>query len=151
MHTIAAEHHAFTFNAHAEPVLRVQPDTIVRFETSPAAVERLFAAGEQWTTVNDSERINALTGPVYIDGVEPGDAVTVEILAIETADWGWNAALVPQPDGDPRPPERVRRLPIRDGRVWISATLSVPVRPMIGCLGLAPAAGSSSSLGPPFP
>src|SRR3954465_11534453 len=100
MHTIAAEHHAFTFSADAVPGLRVQPGDFVRFETSPAAVERLFATGERWTEVADSQRINALTGPVYIDGVEPGDAVTVEILEIETADWGWNAALVPQPDGD---------------------------------------------------
>ena len=45
----------------------------------------------------------------------------------------------------------LERLPIRDGAVIISDTLRVPVRPMIGCLGLAPAYGETSTLGPAMP
>lgn len=151
MKTIAAEHHAFSFKAHAEPVLRVQPGEVVRFETSSAAIDRLFDAGDGWAELFDANRINAVTGPVYIEGVEPGDAVSVEIMEIETRDWGWNTA-VPRPrDGEPDPVPRLRRVRIEHGCVWINDKLSVPVQPMIGCLGLAPAKGATSALAPPYP
>lgn len=152
MHEIAAAHAAFALRPDAEPVVRVHPGEVVRFQTSAAPVERLFAAGERWLAALDVTAINAVTGPVFIEGVEPGDAVAVEIIAIEPGSWGWSAWI---PGfgllGDRAHPPVLRRLPIAGGRVVLSERLAVPVRPMIGCLGLAPAAGASSTLGPPFP
>jgi amidase len=152
MHSIRADRATFAFRPDAEPVLRVQPGEVVRFETSPAPVERLFAAGERWTDVLDVNAINAVTGPVLVDGVEPGDAVAVEIVDVRPGDWGWCAAI---PDfgllGDRVTTPMLRRVPIRDGRAHLSDRLAVPIRPMIGCLGLAPASGQSSTLRPPFP
>lgn len=152
MHVIPADRTTFAFRPDAEPVLRIQPGETVQFETSPNPVERLFAAGDKWLDVLDINAINAVTGPVYIEGVEPGDAVSVEILDVQPGEWGWNAAI---PGfgllGNAMPEPMLRRIPIRDGRVQLTDTLSVPVRPMIGCLGLAPATGESSTLGPAFP
>jgi amidase len=152
MHTITADKHAFAFRPDTAPVLRVQPGEVVRFETSPAPAERLFQAGDTWPEMVDTRLINAVTGPVYIEGVEPGDVVSVEILEIETLEWGWNAFIpnfgmlcynVHEP--------MLRRIPIKDCRVWLNEALSVPLRPMIGCLGLAPATGETSTLAPPSP
>ncbi len=106
----------------------------------------------RWTEVIDVRAINAVTGPVFIEGVMPGDAVSVEVLAIEPRDWAWNAAipgfglldgLLPEP--------MLERLPIRDGEVIVSERVRLPVRPMIGCLGLAPAEGETSTLSPAMP
>jgi amidase len=152
MHLIPANQTVFSFRPDAEPVLRVRPGEIIRFETSPEPVERLFAAGADWTEVIDVRAINAVTGPVFIEGVMPGDAVSVEVLAIEPRDWGWNAAiqgfglldgLLPEP--------MLERLPIQDGEVIVSDRVRLPLRPMIGCLGLAPAEGATSSLSPAMP
>jgi amidase len=152
MHIVPANQTVFSFRPDAEPVLRVRPGEIVRFETSPEPVERLFAAGADWTEVIDVRAINAVTGPVFIEGVMPGDAVSVEVLAIEPRDWGWNAAiqgfglldgLLPEP--------MLERLPIQDGEVIVSDRVRLPLRPMIGCLGLAPAQGATSSLSPAMP
>ena len=152
MNTVHAEQATFSFRPDIEPVLRVAPGATVRFETSAAPVERLFAAGDDWLGSFDAQAINTLSGPVFIEGVYPGDAVAVEILAIETNDWGWNA-FVPGFGALRRAaaPPYLRRIPIRAGRVELSPGRSVPLRPMIGCLGLAPATGVSSSLGPPYP
>lgn len=152
MRTVSAERYTFEFRPDVEPVLRVKPGEVVRFETSPAPAERLFAAGDGWLDALDTRRINAVTGPVYIEGVEPGDAVSVEVLEIETLDWGWNANIpgFGMLSDNVRQP-LLRRLPIRDGLVWVNEALSVPVEPMIGCLGLAPARGATSTLAPPFP
>ncbi|HEU5430114.1 MAG TPA: acetamidase/formamidase family protein, partial [Thermomicrobiales bacterium] len=152
MHRLSAEQTAFAFRPDAEPALRVRPGDTVRFETSPAPAERLFAAGANWPAALDVRAINAVTGPVFIAGVEPGDTVAVDILSVEPADWGWNAfipgfgladGLLPAP--------MLRRVPIRDGWVWLTETLAVPLAPMIGCLGLAPADGETSTLGPARP
>lgn len=152
MQVVPADRHAFEFRADARPALRVQPGATVRFETTPEPAEHLLAAGERWHGALDSRRINAVTGPVFIEGVEPGDAVSVEILEIETLGWGWcffspGFGLLANNLRTPM----IRRVPITDGRVWINEALSTPLQPMIGCLGLAPARGVSSTLAPPFP
>ena len=87
MHFVPANQTTFAFRPDAEPVLRVRPGEVVRFETSPEPVERLFATGAGWSEVIDVRAINAVSGPVFIDGVIPGDAVSVEVLAIESRDW----------------------------------------------------------------
>ena len=152
MHHLTANQSTFAFRPDAEPVLRVRPGEVVRFETSPEPVERLFAAGPGWTEAIDVRAINAVTGPVFIEGVMPGDAVSVEVLAVEPRDWGWNAAipgfglldgLLPEP--------MLERLPIRDGEVIVSERVRIPLRPMIGCLGLAPTHGETSTLSPAMP
>jgi hypothetical protein len=93
MHLISANQTTFAFRPHADPVLRVRPGETVRFETSATPVERLFAAGQRWLETLDVRGLNAITGPVFIEGVQPGDAVSVEILAIELLDWAWSAAI----------------------------------------------------------
>lgn len=152
MHVVTSEQHAFEFRPDAPPVLRVRPGEVVRFETSPEPAERLFAAGDDWMAQLDVHRLNAVTGPVFIEGVEPGDAVSVEILAIETAAWGWGM-FTPRGGllGHTMTEPLLRKMPIKDGLVWISEALTVPVQPMIGCLGVAPETGASSSLAPIFP
>src|SRR4051812_28109477 len=149
--TVTADQTTFAFRPDAEPVLRVEPGEVVRFETTTEPVERLFAAGEAWLEAVDVRAINAVSGPVFVAGVMPGDAVAVEILAIEPLDWAWNAAIPGFGLLDGLTEPMLERLPIRDGQVIISDSLRVPVRPMIGCLGLAPAYGETSTLGPAMP
>jgi amidase len=152
MQTVSSKQHAFEFRPDIAPALRVRSGETVRFETSPEPAERLFAAGADWCAQLDTRRLNAVTGPVYIDGVEPGDAVRVDILEIATLDWGWNA-FIPNFGMlcENLTTPMLRRVPIQHGRCWITEALSVPLRPMIGCLGLAPGRGTSSTLSPPFP
>jgi amidase len=152
MHLIPASQTTFAFRPDADPVLRVRPGETIRFETSAAPIERVFAAGERWHEVLDVRALNAVTGPVFIEGVQPGDAVAVEILEIEPLDWAWSAAIpgFGLLDGlMPRP--LLERLPIHDGEVILSDRIRLPVRPMIGCLGLAPVEGETSTLSPAMP
>ncbi len=152
MHEIQADQTTFAFRPDAEPVLRIQPGETVKFHTSEKPSQRLLDAGDRWLESLDIRAINAVTGPVYIEGAEPGDAVSVEIVDVAPGPWGWNA-IIPNFGllGNRLANPAIRRIPIENGRVIISDTLSVPVKPMIGCLGLAPASGETSTLRPPFP
>lgn len=152
MHTVPPAHSQFDFDPAIEPVLQVNPGEIIRFETSPEPVERLFAAERSWAQVVNTREINSVTGPVYVEGAEPGGALAVEILEVEPLDWGWNMwlpgyGLLGQHAREPM----LRRVPIRGGRVWLTDDLSIPAEPMIGCLGLAPASGKVSTLAPVYP
>jgi amidase len=152
VHVVTSENAQFSFRPDVAPVLRVQPGDTVRFETSAEPAERLFAAGPRWLEALDLHAVNAVSAPVFVEGVQPGDAVSIEVLAIETKDWAWNAVvpgfglldgLLPEPS--------LTRYPIEGAEIVISERVRVPLRPMIGCLGLAPARGQTSTLSPAMP
>ena len=41
----------------------------------------------------DFERVNPVTGPVYVEGAEPGDALKVTIMSLKASGWGWSAVI----------------------------------------------------------
>jgi amidase len=88
----------------------------------------------------DMARFNRATGPVHVDGVAAGDWVLVRIERIDVRGPGVMAvapglgvlgARVTEPS--------TRLLPVADGRVWLTERVGVPLRPMVGILGVATA------------
>jgi acetamidase/formamidase len=41
----------------------------------------------------DKTRIHALTGPIAVNGAEPGDALEIEVLALEHEGWAWTSII----------------------------------------------------------
>lgn len=136
----------------AEPVLRVRAGTgeLITFETDDAAYEQM----ERFRDLSKvTATLNPVTGPVYVEGAEPGDALAVTIHRIETADQGWSvyipgAGALAGPMGSDW---YVRRVPVRDGVVQLADGIETPVAPMIGCIGVAPASGEMSTVMPSYP
>lgn len=89
----------------------------------------------------DWDQINPATGPIYVEGAEPGDALKVTILAIETDVQG---VMMVGPGlgtlGDQVEEMKVKVMHVRYGRVLFNQ-LSLPVRKMIGVIGVAPKEG----------
>ena len=146
---VSAEHRAFAFDPGLPPALEIEPGEVVTFETSDESYRRL-ACGESVEAIG-LERFNAVTGPVLVRGAEPGDTLWIDVLeiAIERAwsvwlpGFGWL--------GRQTGTVQVRPVPVEGGRIYLSTRLSVPLAPMIGCIGLAPAAGESSTFSPAYP
>ncbi len=91
--------------------------------------------------------VNGATGPIEITGAKPGDMLSVEILDMELDKIGFTA-LWP---GIGMFPDWVRRkefgiqtrvMEVSDGVVHWSEKLKLPVRPMIGVIGVAPKHGA---------
>ncbi len=83
-------------------------------------------------------RANPATGPIAIDGAEPGDVLTAEILRIELDDRGYTLVkpgFGVLPEMVARPAARLCR--IVDGAVEFGA-LRLPLRPMVGVIATAP-------------
>ncbi|SEW17456.1 acetamidase/formamidase family protein [Natrinema salifodinae] len=103
------------------------------------------------------EEVNAATGPIAVEGAEPGDALRVEIEEIRlTEDQGRvitidGFGLLDGDEGIEAP--RTRMTPVDDGGEGEKATiafddLAVPVEPVVGTIGVAPAAESYTTLVP---
>jgi acetamidase/formamidase len=85
--------HAFWDNSYP-PRLRIQPGDTVVFETLEASAGQVGpdSTSEAVRTLN-FDLIHPLTGPVYVEGAEPGDALVVDIVSIKHKGWGWNAVI----------------------------------------------------------
>jgi amidase len=100
---------------------------------------------------------NPMTGPIFVEGAEPGDVLAVEInrIAMNRAT-GWTRQGLAWNVLDPA---QVREMPARekiDWRIGDNAISlhrppvalkqwAIPVVPMIGCFGVAPAGGEAIS------
>lgn len=150
-HRFDPTHYYRTFGSH-EPVLRVRPgDTIV---TTTADAGGFDAGGER---VADPG--NPLTGPFFVEGAEPGDALVVRIdhVAPNRAHGFTRTALaahVVDPSDVPRLPaaERIdwqvdvaRGLARLETASPVLPVIEVPLRPTLGCIGVAPALAQAIS------
>lgn len=77
--------------------------------------------------------INPQTGPIFVDGIEPGDSLAIDILDIKVGDWGYCSRRI---------------FELKDGYAEFSGTLKLPLEPMIGCIGVAPSEGSVDTRAP---
>ena len=88
----------------------------------------------------DLGHVNAATGPVYVNGARPGDTLLAEILEIKP--WNWGAALIIPgfgflQDTLPGPFTKVFHYE-EGGYIEWGNKLRIPLRPMIGTIGVAP-------------
>ncbi len=148
-YALAKEQRAFAFDATLPHVLEIESGDTVTFETGDVAYERL-SKGESVDVIG-LENFNAVTGPVFVKDAQPGDALKIEILDIQVRR-AWSVWLPAFGGlGAHTQSTQVREIPLRDGRAHITESLTVPIRAMIGCIGVAPAEGQGSTFMPAYP
>ncbi len=91
---------------------------------------------------------NPATGPLYVEGAMPGDGLCVEILDIRTRDWSamgtsFSQFLFKNCPG----PFEMRAFAHPDGKVHLRDKI-LPVEPMIGVIGVAPAGRGVATVTP---
>lgn len=121
--------------------------------------ETLDAHGFDKDGVRRQQPPNPMNGPIFIEGAAPGDALKVEILRMTpNRATGWTRSALAENVVDPA---AVARLPPRDIVTWAIDRqggtvqlkdpvpglehLVLPLAPMIGCFGVAPALGQAFS------
>ncbi len=148
----------YTF-ATAAPVLHLKPGDRLETWTESALGDHLNAPGD---TLPPDFRPNPNTGPFYIEGAEPGDTLVVKLIQVEPASdfavgiagpgFGGLTQTRFTPMLDTPIPDRMWFYAIdkQAGVVQFSALdskykVKLPLRPFLGCLGVAPAADESRS------
>jgi amidase len=166
-HQVVATNFYRTFS-RSHPVLkRVKPGDIVITKT-------LDAGGQDEKDVRRSEPSNPLTGPFFVEGAEAGDVLVIRFLKVRmNRNWGWTAyrlglfSLTPE-SIEGLYPNRYKDDLIRPGRSnlvpWdidlqrqtvrlrepatANIKLEFPAKPMLGCVGVAPAGDFAPTSGP---
>lgn len=87
---------------------------------------------------------HSLTGPIHVRGAQPGDALVVEILELVPASHGFNL-VVARPRGrgvlrERFPDGMIRHFELdRESMTTTLGNVTVPLRPFLGIMGVAPA------------
>jgi amidase len=141
----------FNLGKRQPPLAHVKTGTRVRFHTTDTGYAEALESGLD-AVPNRIHRLNALTGPVFIEGAEPGDALVVQIDEIEVG----NRAYVVYVDRWGRQTygmngSWIEAFPIVNGAIELDEVSKILLRPMIGCAGVAPSTNSLSSLSPTAP
>ena len=149
------DQYAWTFGG-APPVLRVRPPAVLEVYTEDAFFGRVRSETDLVSEVCEFPFVNPQTGPFYIEGAEPGDTVAVHFVSITPArDWGASTTIplfgaltgthVTALLNDPLPElvwlwhydraAQTCRFTPRHG----DFTVDMPMNPMHGTVGVAPA------------
>lgn len=98
-------------------------------------------------------QLDQVNGPVYVADAEPGDTLEVEILSIETAEWGWTGILPGfglLHDEYLTPTLKIWKIDTKKGVAWFNDSICIPVRPFAGEMGVAPGTPGPHPTIPPY-
>ncbi len=136
-----------TFDATHVPVRRLSSGDSIHLTT-------IDAAGTDEKGVRRAAAGNPLTGPFHIEGVEPGDAVAIQLTRLRlNRDWALSTDTLSHRAITPALAARLnsrgqlvrwrldplRGIAMREDPSANLARYTVPLTPMLGCIGLAPA------------
>jgi acetamidase/formamidase len=139
VHRLDAEPTHSVWDRSLEPRLRITPGDDVEIacvDASGGQVRPGMSTSEYLAI--DRTRIHALTGPVWIEGAEPGDVLQVDVVSTRHRDWGWSSIV----EGLGLLKDRFRdpylfHWTLEDNNTSSLAPAIVPVRPFLGVMGVA--------------
>ena len=93
-HRLTAEPTHSRWNRALEPRLTIASGDTVHMSCLDASGGQVTPGSsvEDFLAI-DRGRIHALTGPIRIDGAEPGDVLQIEVLQVEHRGWGWSSVI----------------------------------------------------------
>jgi len=148
----------YTFGGGGEPLLRVRPGTVVELTTEDCFGGKVRTAADLPSRVCEFPYLNPVTGPVHVEGAEPGDTLAVHVVDIAPArDWAVSTTFPHFGALTGTHGTAMLHDPLEEA-VWVYAVdrergtclfrprrggpqVELPLDPMHGTLGVAPAAG----------
>ncbi len=130
------------FSRNIPPAITVPSGSLIEAFTHEATGGQLNIDSTEDDFANvDMDRIHTLTGPIFVEGAEPGDVLAVELLELEPGDWAWTAK---SPNfgflGDEIPGTILKtfKLDKEANLVHFGDGISIPMKPFAGVMGVAP-------------
>jgi len=137
----------FSYSAENPPCARVSPGETIVVETKNAFGDQTFEPGETLENLS-LEGADPLTGPLFIEGAEPGDSIAVAIEHIETVGPGMQGVIPDFGILDWRPDVPLHFFTPENGEIpWLRG-IRFSLRPNLGAMGVAPSEGSVPSIWP---
>ena len=151
-HTIHHQHYGW--DQSFTPTVRIAPGESLEFVIADAAGGQLTdKSSVADVTRMDFGKINPVTGPVYVDGAEPGDILKVTLLSFAPSGWGWTANIPGfglLADEFTQPALNIWRYDAYSlAPALFGGRAKVPLKPFTGTIGVAPAEPGLHSIVPP--
>jgi len=135
---LSTESYIYAMDKNNQPALTVKSGEQVEIDTFDCFQNQIQSEETTFNAI-DWNQINPATGPIYVDGAQPGDILKVKIDSIELGDQG---VMVVGPQlgvmGHRMDDFKVKIIPIKGDRAIFNDKLSLPLNPMIGVIGVAP-------------
>ena len=164
---VIPEDYSYVFNPYREPVARVKPGQRVVIHTEDAFESRIKTAEDLPSqALATAKFLNPQTGPIYVEGAEPGDTLVVRMESIEPNRDYAVSCYVPYFGGltstsltrtlQEALPEKVYIWNLHEddgGRYLLNEEIGVrlPWEPFVGTIAVAPDLEAISALSPgPF-
>ncbi len=120
------------YHAALEPAYSVKPGEIVLVECQHGLPGLVTREGK-FTEPKEEDPVNPGTGPIAVEEIVAGDALAIDILDIQVGDWGYSGHRI---------------FELSNGYAQLDKGLKIPLQPMIGQIGIAPAEGEMDSRTP---
>lgn len=150
-HSLNAEPTHSRWNRALAPRLRVSSGDTVHMEcvdSSGAQCHPNMTLAEYLKI--DRDKIHALTGPILVEGAEPGDVLQVDIVEVAHKGWGWTSVVSGLGFLKQRFTDPFFFVWKMEGDASTSlAPAVVPIRPFCGVMGVAPAEDGELRTRPP--
>lgn len=135
---ISRDHKIYSMGPGNKPTAYVNCKDVIIVETSDCYDGMVVSEIDEENTI-EKERINPATGPIYVEGAEPGDTLIVDILDIKlqgrgimriSPEFGTLREMVDR--------SKFKLLNVSDGIIHFSKYIKIPVKPMVGVIGTSP-------------
>lgn len=152
--TIHSIHSHHGWDNSFEPTARVTPGTELEFQCRDSS-NGYFTSNSEVSDVATMpfDKINPVTGPIFVEGAEPGDVLKVTIDSFKPCGFGWTANIPGFGLLADQFKEPALALWHYDKDTLAPAAFSdfakVPLKPFAGTMGVAPAAPGLHSVVPP--
>ncbi|TPJ60106.1 acetamidase/formamidase family protein [Mesorhizobium sp. B2-7-1] len=153
-YTIHGRHHHFGWDNSSAPVERVAPGSTIEFQCLDSSGGQL----KPDSTVADAAKldfakVNPVTGPIFVEGAEPGDALKVTIEMFKPSGFGWTANIPGfglLADDFKEPALNIWKYDAASLEpALFGKNARVPLKPFAGTIGNAPAEMGHHSVVPP--
>lgn len=128
----------YTWDNSLHPRLTIQPGDTVTMDCRDASDGHIRPDRSlEEMLVPRKTKGHALTGPIFIEGAEPGDSIAVEILSFKHRGWGWTRC---NPASGLLPGEFENLITfwnLEDGYADFKPGIRIPLEPFCGCMGVA--------------
>ncbi len=120
------------FHASMSPGYLVRLGEVVLVETFDCLPDTQSRDGTR-REIEKGDRVNPGTGPIFVEGIGPGDALAIDLLEVRVDNWGYSKRRIYE---------------LKDGYAVFDDSLRLPLSPMIGMIGIAPAQGEMNTIAP---
>ena len=143
----------YTWDTGNEAVLAIDSGDTVVLWTRDVSDNQIQPGSDANALVTlDVARFYPLTGPIAVNGAEPGDTLKIDILDVHTQGWGWTEFAPgrgPAAQRVPRPLSADASTCPTAMSPYLRDDIAIPLEPYFGTMGVCPAGATAQDVMPP--